>query len=108
VFLDALVVQAPGHHIDHRHRVDGHAVREDSTTLADHSHRLTASELELRRRGETLLTNQTAITQMSATVSAVKEWMDTMNGSIVRILYIVTVALIILAVVTKLGDLGIL
>jgi hypothetical protein len=108
VFLDALVVQASGHYIHDGHRVDCHAVREDSTTLADHSHRLTASRLELRRRGETLLTNQTAITQMSATVSAVKEWMDTMNGSIVRILYIVTVALIILAVVTKLGDLGIL
>ena len=76
--------------------------------MVDHSRRLTASELELRRQGETLLTNQTAITQMSATVSAVKESLDKMNGSIVHILYIVIVALIILAVVTKLGDLGIL
>jgi hypothetical protein len=45
---------------------------------------------------------------MSATVSAVKESLDKMNGNIMRILYIVIVALIILAGVTKLGDLGIL
>ena len=83
-------------------------VREHSTTLADHSRRLTAIKLELRRQGELLLANQTAITQMSATVSAVKESLDKMNGSIMRILYIVIAALIVLAGVTKLGDLGIL
>jgi hypothetical protein len=83
-------------------------VREHSTTLADHSRRLTAIELELRRQGELLLANQTAITQMSATVSAVKESLDKMNGNIMRILYIVIAALIVLAGVTKLGDLGIL
>ena len=84
------------------------AIQEHTTLLVDHGRRLSALESELRRQGELLLANQTAITQMATMVAAVKESMDRMNGNIMRILYIVIAALIVLAGVTKLGDLGIL
>ena len=98
-----------GEQNDMHQKLEDHteAIQEHTTLLVDHGRRLSALESELRRQGELLLANQTAITQMATMVAAVKESMDRMNGNIMRILYIVIAALIVLAGVTKLGDLGI-
>ena len=87
--------------------VHGRTLDEHSSLLADHSRQLDAVQTELRRQGELLLASQTAIANIGATVSAVKEALDKMNGGIMRLIYILVGALIVLAGVTKLADLGI-
>jgi chromosome segregation ATPase len=86
----------------------GRTLMEHSQRLDEHTRALAELRDEQKRHGDLLSTLQTSIATLGVEVAGVKEQLKQMNGWQTRLIFVLVAALIVLAGVQKLGDLGIL
>jgi septal ring factor EnvC (AmiA/AmiB activator) len=86
----------------------GRTLTEHTQQLDEHSRALAELRTEQKRHGDLLGALQTSIATLGVEVAAVKEQLKQMNGWQTKLIFVLVAALIVLAGVQKLGDLGIL
>ena len=84
----------------------GEMLQAHSTTLDQHGQQLHQLEEELRKQGELLLQNQTALATLVSEIAHVKGELIRMNTWQVRLIFLLAAAVIAIAGVTKLADVG--
>jgi chromosome segregation ATPase len=86
----------------------GRTLMEHSQLLDAHSRALAALQAAQERHGDRLSALQTSVTTLGVEMAAVKEQLKQMNGWQIKLIFVLVAALIVLAGVQKLGDLGVL
>ena len=84
----------------------GEMLQAHSTTLDQHGQQLHQLEEELRKQGELLMQNQTALATLVSEIAHVKGELIRMNTWQVRLIFLLAAAVIAIAGVTKLADVG--
>ena len=88
-------------------KAHGATLSEHSLTLADHGRQLAELKTELGQQRELLSQSQVALAGLVATVSAIKDDLARLNGSQMKLIFILVAALAVLAGATKIAELGI-